>query len=1229
MSICSLGAWHKQLNKAAMQRKEIYILHVDDNKDDLTIFKYNLTSLDKNIELKWAFSGESALELLKREEFDCIISDYEMSPGMNGIDLLKKVRIENPDIPFIFFTGQGNEEIAAEAFRTGVNDYYTKDYSPLYFHRILNSVKQSILNYKKHQERELIQRTLSESEERYKRLVEMNPKAIVVHRNSEIIYMNKAALYILGNDHDPDHMIGKDILDLIHPDHRSTAKARISQSMKGAILSDSAVYPAAFGSKGETIVEVTSIPIFYESNPAVLSVLDNITERVKAEETIRNLNSLLLAIRNVNNIINHENDFKTIVMKTTEMLAKVRDYIEVYFALRNEETGLIEPVSKAGSKSIGNKWFVDDLGRGNAPKCVKKTVEQGDINIFAGEVSSCKKCGFNRQECKNPHILVPFRIKGKTAGLFYITSKEKHLIDKEEIELLKNIVGDLEFAYGKYETERALKTSEEKYRTYFNLSPDVMSISTIKDGIFKDVNEIFCTKSGYERSEIIGRKSEEIGIWINKDDRKNIIEEVNKKGFIRNKNAFIRIKRGDKYPVLISASPIEYQGSVHLLSTIHDVSETHKDLMTLSYKEERFRSIFNNTYDAIIIGDSHGKITEANDIAISMLGYSAEELCAIKIQDIKTEAKKTKTIDILKGTLRLGKARFDTVLITKEGCRKEVEVTGTLFTFQEETFFQVFIRDISAERKAESFNQRMNTYLQALADINYKLLISDKTEESMNEILAMVGQSSEVSRCYLMKNEPVGNKILSSIQAEWTEKGIKRKTGDPRYSRLEVDPGHFENVDALVKGNAAAENSDQMPLNISSTMKDYDVKSQVMIPIIYENDFKGVLGLDDCKNERKWEKEELALLKAAAGSIGSSLRQKEIKQELEDTGLLMKQFINSTSDCFELKDIDGRFIMVNNAAAACYGASPDEMTGKTDNDYLSKETFQIFEKEFNWVVKNRRSKEFLFFNNDFTEPKVYHTLIFPVSNPISNAVLIGSIKRDITERQRDEEKIRKINAELDEFVHTVSHDLKTPLQSMTGYLEMLKSLEGKEREEVRKKAFTQGKMMEGFITQLLKLSRLGRSIDSFICFDSSLIVREVFELFKVNYPNVIMQIKGNLPIVCGDVNRIREVFQNLIANALENSDPAKTRPVITISCTQEDKRSIFSIKDNGKGMDENTRKRLFVLGYTTSTDKTQRYGIGLNIVKRIIEAHDGEVWVESELKIGSTFYFSLPRWSSV
>jgi len=335
--------------------------------------------------------------------------------------------------------------------------------------------------------------------------------------------------------------------------------------------------------------------------------------------------------------------------------------------------------------------------------------------------------------------------------------------------------------------------------------------------------------------------------------------------------------------------------------------------------------------------------------------------------------------------------------------------------------------------------------------------------------------------------------------------------------------------------------------------------------------------------------------------------------------------MNSTSDCFEIKDSEGRFVVVNRAAADIYETTPDHMVGKTDYDFLSKGTIEIFEKEFRKVVSGKKSREFLFFNSDLPEPRVYLTLLFPLVNPIKGEVLVGSIKRDVTERQKDEEKIRKINLELDEFVHTVCHNLKAPLQSMIGYLDILKTLNGEEREEVRLKALSQGETMQGFITQLLRLSSVGRLIDSILPFDSSLIVKNVFEVFRMNYPNALLQINGTLPVINGDINRVREVFQNIIANALENADPQKSRPIVTISCSEDNKQYVFSIKDNGKGMDGKALKKLFILGYTTSRDNTHRFGIGLNIAKRIIEAHGGEIWTESLSGFGSSFYFSIPR----
>jgi signal transduction histidine kinase len=300
------------------------------------------------------------------------------------------------------------------------------------------------------------------------------------------------------------------------------------------------------------------------------------------------------------------------------------------------------------------------------------------------------------------------------------------------------------------------------------------------------------------------------------------------------------------------------------------------------------------------------------------------------------------------------------------------------------------------------------------------------------------------------------------------------------------------------------------------------------------------------------------------------------------------------------------------------------MVGKTDYDFLSRRTIEIFEKEFRKVVASKKSREFLFFNSDLSEPRIYHTLLFPLVNPIKGGILVGSIKRDVTEWQKNEEKIKKINLELDEFVLTVCHDLKAPLQSMIGYLDILKTLKDEKREEVRLKALSQGEMMQSFMTQLLRLSSLGRSIGSILPFDSTLIVKNVFEVFKMNYPNALLQIKGNLPVISGDINRVREVFQNIIANALENADPQKSRPIVTVSCNKESKRYVFSIKDNGKGMDAKALKRLFIIGYTTSRDNTHRFGLGLNIAKRIVEAHGGEIWAESLLGFGSSLYFSIP-----
>ena len=118
----------------------IRILHVDDSEGDHELVEFNLLRLSGDLQIHWAESAQLAMKMLAGEDYDCILSDYQM-PEMDGMKFLKALRKDGNETPFIFLTGQGNEEIAAEALRSGANDYFTKDAGFALYHRLLNSVQ--------------------------------------------------------------------------------------------------------------------------------------------------------------------------------------------------------------------------------------------------------------------------------------------------------------------------------------------------------------------------------------------------------------------------------------------------------------------------------------------------------------------------------------------------------------------------------------------------------------------------------------------------------------------------------------------------------------------------------------------------------------------------------------------------------------------------------------------------------------------------------------------------------------------------------------------------------------------------------------------------------------------------------------------------------------------------------------------------------------------------------
>jgi PAS domain S-box-containing protein len=143
----------------------IKVLHLDDDSVDHILLSKNIKKIEPNIELVWFASGEKAAEEIEKTGYDCIICDFQM-PDMDGMEFLMLIREKHLEIPFIFYTGQGNEQVAAEAFRSGADDYYSKDEGFAQYQRIAASIYKNVRAYRNSQNYQYAVKALKKSDER-------------------------------------------------------------------------------------------------------------------------------------------------------------------------------------------------------------------------------------------------------------------------------------------------------------------------------------------------------------------------------------------------------------------------------------------------------------------------------------------------------------------------------------------------------------------------------------------------------------------------------------------------------------------------------------------------------------------------------------------------------------------------------------------------------------------------------------------------------------------------------------------------------------------------------------------------------------------------------------------------------------------------------------------------------------------------------------------------------
>lgn len=727
--------------------------------------------------------------------------------------------------------------------------------------------------------------------------------------------------------------------------------------------------------------------------------------------------------------------------------------------------------------------------------------------------------------------------------------------------------------------ELTIKQTAEEFRLVFENSSDALFWADSDTGIIINCNQKAEALLKKEKSKIIGTEHWEIHPKKDKEKYQNLFRNI-KSTDPAAMELEVEDSEGSIIPVSISVATIQAGNTSITQAIIRDISERIAYETKIKESESKFRLMAENMKDVIWQMTPDLRFIYLSPSFLQLTGLEPEEFIGKSIWEMVTketaaylqilikERKETCGLNSLAQTFT-----FESSQYRKDGklIWTEIVVNPVLDQDLNIKFFQGVTRDITKRKAAETALKESQEKLQVvIANAPIVLFQIDRNG------IFQFSDGKGLGSLGLLPAQVVGISV---------------------YEVYKDFPEIISQVKNALKGHI-----------IRDVINVYGIHFEIQYnPILDKNgEVNSIIGIALDVTERKKIENALAESEQRFSTL--------FREMTEGVALHDMVFEND-------KVVNYRILEANPAYENQTGINAGEARNK-----LATEVYQTNEppylREYSEVALT--GNKYIF--ETFFEPLERYFKISVIS-PIKNQ--FATVFEDVTLQKLREKELSDKNVELERFTYTVSHDLKSPLVTIKGFVGMLEQdllhhQEENVMEDIQRIKSATDKMTS-LLNDLLELSRVGRIINPPAKVPMKTIINEAIELLSgiLTDKNIEVEIIGDFPEIYVDRQRIREVWQNLIENAAKFSGDQQ-KPKISIRYFKEDSKFIFSITDNGIGIEKKYFSNIFGL-FNKLENKTEGTGIGLALVKRIIEVHGGEIWVESPgTGLGATFSFSLP-----